>query len=41
MTQAEQDRLLVMDQDRMIGLITRTTLLRFVQVKRLLEPEDV
>ena len=39
MTQADQDRLLVMDQDRMIGLITRTTLLRFVQVKRLLEPE--
>ena len=39
MTLADQDRLLVMDQDRMIGLITRTTLLRFVQVKRLLEPE--
>jgi Zn-dependent protease/predicted transcriptional regulator len=41
MTQADLDRLLVMDQDRMIGLITRTTLLRFVQVKRLLEPEEV
>lgn len=41
MTQADQDRLLVMDQDRLVGLITRTTLLRFVQVKRLLEPEDV
>ncbi len=39
MTQADQDRLLVMDQDRLVGLITKTTLLRFVQVKRILEPE--
>ena len=40
MTQEDQDRLLVMEQDRMIGLITKNSLLRFVQVKRLLEPEE-
>lgn len=39
MTQEDQDRLLVMDQDRLLGLITKSSLLRFVQVKRILEPE--
>ncbi|MCL4503960.1 MAG: site-2 protease family protein [Deltaproteobacteria bacterium] len=40
MTQAEQDRLLVMQQDRMIGLITRNSLQRFIQIKQILEPEE-
>lgn len=40
MTQEDQDRLLVMEGDRMIGLITKNSLLRFVQVKRILEPEE-
>lgn len=41
MTQADQDRLLVMEGDHMVGLITKTSLLRFVQVKRLLEPDEM
>jgi len=40
MTREEQDRLLVMEQDRLVGLITKSSLLRFVQVKRILEPEE-
>ena len=41
MTREEQDRLLVMEQDRLVGLITKSSLLRFVQVKRILEPEEL
>ncbi len=40
MTREEQDRLLVMEQDHLVGLITKSSLLRFVQVKRILEPEE-
>jgi len=40
MTQEDQDRLLVMHEGRMLGLITKNTLLRFVQMKRILEPEE-
>lgn len=40
MTQEEQDRLLVMQQDRLTGLITKSSLLRFVRMKRILEPES-
>jgi Zn-dependent protease/predicted transcriptional regulator len=39
MSQEEQDRLLVLQPDQTLaGLITKTGLLRFVQVKRILEP---
>jgi Zn-dependent protease/CBS domain-containing protein len=41
MTQTDQDRLLVMQAGQMTGLITKSTLLRFVQVKQILEPEDL
>jgi len=41
MTREEQDRLLVMEQDRLVGLITKSSLLRFVQVKRILDPEEL
>ncbi len=40
MTEEDRDRLLVMQQGQMVGLITRDGLLRFVQVKRMLEPEE-
>ena len=39
MAQNEQDLLLVMQEEKMIGIITKTSLLRFIQVKRILEPE--
>ena len=38
MTRQEQDRLLVLDHDRLAGLVTKTGLLRFVQIKQILEP---
>jgi Zn-dependent protease/CBS domain-containing protein len=38
MTRREQDRLLVLDHDRLAGLVTKTGLLRFVQIKQILEP---
>ena len=41
MAQNEQDLLLVMQDEKMIGIITKTSLLRFIQVKRILEPEAV
>ena len=41
MTREDQDRLLVMEQDRLVGLITKSSLLRFVQVKQILEPEEL
>jgi CBS domain-containing protein len=37
MVQEDADRLLVMEQGRMAGLITKTSLLRFVQIKQILE----
>ncbi len=37
MSQEEVDRLLVMDRDRFLGLITKSGLLRFVEIKRVLE----
>ncbi len=40
MSREDQDRLLVMEQDHLVGLITKSSLLRFVQVKRILEPEE-
>jgi Zn-dependent protease/predicted transcriptional regulator len=39
MTQKDLDRLLVMQQGELAGLITRHTLMRFVEIKQLLEPE--
>mgnify|MGYP001813497033 CR=1 FL=1 len=38
MTRQEQDRLLVLEHDRLTGLVTKTGLLRFVQIKQILEP---
>ncbi len=40
MTQIGQDRLLVMREDRMLGLVTKSSLLRFIRVKRILWPEE-
>jgi len=37
-TRKEQDRLLVLDGDRLAGLVTKTGLVRFVQIKQVLEP---
>ncbi len=37
MSQDEVEQLLVMDRDRMVGLITKTGLLRFVQIRQILE----
>ncbi|MBI4966345.1 MAG: site-2 protease family protein [Desulfomonile tiedjei] len=37
MTQQGAGRLLVMDRDRMAGMITKTGLLRFLEIKRILE----
>jgi Zn-dependent protease/predicted transcriptional regulator len=39
MTQKDLDRLLVMQQGELVGLITRKSLLRFVEIKQILEPE--
>jgi Zn-dependent protease len=39
MVQEDLDRLLVMEQGEMAGIITRSTLQRYVQLKRVLEPE--
>ncbi len=39
MLQMGQDRLLVMQEDRLAGLITKSSLLRFIQEKLILEPE--
>ncbi len=38
MSREEQDRLLVLQVDRLVGLVTKTGLLRFVQIKQVLEP---
>ncbi|MEJ2093557.1 MAG: site-2 protease family protein [Syntrophobacterales bacterium] len=38
MTRQDQDRLLVLEHDRLAGLVTKTGLLRFVQIKQILEP---
>jgi Zn-dependent protease len=38
MSREEQDRLLVLQGDRLVGLVTKTGLLRFVQIKQVLEP---
>lgn len=38
MTRKGQDRLLVLQGDRLTGLVTKTGLLRFVQMKQILEP---
>jgi Zn-dependent protease/predicted transcriptional regulator len=38
MSRQEQDRLLVLQGDRLAGLVTKTGLLRFVQIKQVLEP---
>jgi Zn-dependent protease/CBS domain-containing protein len=37
MTQQDMGRLLVMDGDRMVGMITKTGLIRFLEIKRILE----
>jgi Zn-dependent protease/predicted transcriptional regulator len=39
MTQTDLDRLLVMRQGELVGLITRKSLMRFVEIKQILEPE--
>jgi Zn-dependent protease/predicted transcriptional regulator len=39
MTQTDQDRLLVVQQGELVGLITLKSLLRFVEIKQILEPE--
>jgi Zn-dependent protease/predicted transcriptional regulator len=39
MTLNNLDRLLVMRQDNLVGLITRSTLMRFVEIRQILEPE--
>jgi len=39
MSRAGVERLLVMDQERLLGLVTKTGLLRFVQIKRVLGAE--
>jgi Zn-dependent protease/predicted transcriptional regulator len=41
MTLNNLDRLLVMRQDDLVGLITRSTLMRFVEIQQILEPEKV
>jgi Zn-dependent protease/CBS domain-containing protein len=38
MTRQDQDRLLVLEGERLAGLVTKTGLLRFVQLKQVLEP---
>ena len=38
MTRQGQDRLLVLEGERLTGLVTKTGLLRFVQIKQVLEP---
>ncbi|MFZ2088694.1 MAG: site-2 protease family protein [Desulfobaccales bacterium] len=38
MSREEQDRLLVLKEGRLAGLVTKTGLLRFVQIKQVLEP---
>jgi Zn-dependent protease/predicted transcriptional regulator len=38
MSKEDQDRLLVLTGDRLAGLVTKTGLLRFVQIKQVLEP---
>jgi len=38
MSQEGLGRLLVMDGDRMVGMITKTGLLRFLEIKGILEP---
>jgi Zn-dependent protease/predicted transcriptional regulator len=38
MSREEQDRLLVLTGERLAGLVTKTGLLRFVQIKQILEP---
>ncbi len=38
MSREEQDRLLVLQGDRLAGLVTKTGLLRFVQIKQVLQP---
>ena len=38
MTLENLDRLLVMQEEKMVGVITRSTLLRFVEIKQILEP---
>jgi Zn-dependent protease/predicted transcriptional regulator len=38
MAQSGADRLLVMEQGKLVGLLTKTGLLRFVQIKQILEP---
>jgi predicted transcriptional regulator len=38
MTVENLDRLLVMQQEEMVGVITRSTLMRFVEMKQILEP---
>jgi CBS domain-containing protein len=37
MSRQEQDRLLVLTGERLAGLVTKTGLLRFVQIKQVLE----
>jgi Zn-dependent protease/predicted transcriptional regulator len=37
MSQDEVEQLLVMDRDQMVGLITKTGLLRFIQIRQILE----
>ncbi len=37
MVQEDADRLLVMEKGRMVGMVTKTSLLRFVQIKQILE----
>jgi Zn-dependent protease/predicted transcriptional regulator len=39
MTLENLDRLLVMQQEEMVGVITRSTLMRFVEIKQILEPD--
>ena len=38
MSQEQQDHLLVLRGGRLAGLVTKTGLLRFVQIKQILEP---
>jgi Zn-dependent protease/predicted transcriptional regulator len=38
MSRGEQERLLVLEGPRLVGLVTKTGLLRFVQLKQILEP---
>jgi hypothetical protein len=41
MTLQNLDRLLVMQQDDLVGIITQSTLRRFVEIQQILEPERV